>query len=422
MTKLSYFRAKKTNGKTLFALLDEFHFPGVERSLFIRSIDSPADSTIEAKIYDLAYFLEMMSLMGLDVDEIISCGKLPSKEQINLYIQASKFTAEQSKNFVAVRTKRAKNVSALLVSDKQLDQLMHSSNNNILKTVGVASFNRRIAQEYIKFVFRYHIRRPTDQQTNDLRDILTQLKVSKCRSSKVRDNASALQKPLTDVQFEKLIEVIKPDSPLNPFKASKLRNFLIVWMFITTGLRRSSVAKMKISDFDFSGDCNKLFIKRTPNDPTDSRKRGAAQKTREHIVTLPSELMLDLKKYYEYSRERFDAASNHEFIFVAEKSGEVHMSGVPLSLNSYNKILQKLSKILGFHIYPHRLRHHWNKIFDDIAEANGLEHAEKEKIRIESMGWTRNSKMGQLYARITIVKRMAEVNMRHQKEMYDAGK
>ena len=139
-------------------------------------------------------------------------------------------------------------------------------------------------------------------------------------------------------------------------------------------------------------------------------------------MTLPSELMLDLKKYYEVSKERFDAASNHEFIFVAEKSGKDHQSGVPLSLNSYNKICEKLSKVLGFHIYPHRLRHHWNKIFDQVADANGLDHAEKEKIRKESMGWSRNSNMGQLYARLTIVKRMVEVNKCHQKDMYDAGK
>ncbi|MEZ8236653.1 site-specific integrase [Vibrio splendidus] len=424
MTNLKFFRSKKSNGKTMFALLDDFHFPGVERTLFIHSIKSGSDASNEARVYALSHFLKLMSLMNVDVERLVSCGQLPSLWQINLYISASKLRAVDAGHYVVSRSNSQGSVRPLDFSEKQLHQVMYSGSSKSLKPIGSEAFNRRIdiAYQYLQFVFKYHVKKPTIEQQYNLEDILNKLRNSKRRRSKAHAHASVLKQPLTDNQFDQLVEIIKPDNPNNPFQKSKLRNFLIIWVIIATGLRRSGVAKIKIGDFDFSGDCNKLYMKRTPNDPSDSRKRSAAHKTREHIAVLPPELMLDIKKHYDNSRLRFEAAGEHEFVFVAEKSGRNHSAGVPLSLNSYNKIFEKLTEVLGFHIHPHRLRHHWNKDLDDIAKANNLNADEKEKMRKEGMGWSRNSQMGQLYARLETVKRMGEVNLQHQKEMYDAKK
>jgi len=132
---------------------------------------------------------------------------------------------------------------------------------------------------------------------------------------------------------------------------------------------------------DFTGDRNKIFITRTPDDPTDSRTRVAAQKTNAHIATIPTELMDDIKKYYEETRKRFPFSRQHEFIFVSEKSGEDHKAGDPLSL-----------KIKTFH--PHKLRHYWHKLFDEAIKDDKVPDSEKDKMRKEAMGWARNSQMG----------------------------
>ncbi|WP_169727281.1 site-specific integrase [Aliagarivorans marinus] len=422
MSKLKFFRTSKSNGRSLFALLDGAHFPGVERTLFIRSLDSLADTTIEAKVYALSYFIDMMSIIGVDLDTMVSNGQLPTMAEINLYIQASNFVTDQAEEFVRARIKDRSSIRPLIVNEETVYRLIHSSTNSKLQAVGVSAFNRRIeaAYDYIKFLFKYHIKKPTHQQNESYSEILATLRSEKKRRAKAHDHANVLEKQLTEEQFNKLINIIRPDNPENPFKQSKQRNFLIVWMLIRGGFRRSGLAKTKISNMDFSGDCNKVFVTRTPNDPTDTRKRQASHKTREHIVVLPKELMLDIKDYYESSRVRYKAANEHEFIFIAEKSGENHNAGDPLSLNSYNKILEKLSEVLGFHIHPHRLRYHWHKIFERICEANELDDSDKDKIVKESMGWSRDSNMGQLYARMQTVKKMAEINLQHQKELYSA--
>ncbi len=67
---LNVFRTKKANGKTHFALLDEKHFPGIERALFIHSLSESATSSIERNVNDLKFFLESMKCLGIDVDSL----------------------------------------------------------------------------------------------------------------------------------------------------------------------------------------------------------------------------------------------------------------------------------------------------------------------------------------------------------------
>ena len=56
---LRYSRYRRSNGKELFQLLDEHHFPGINRTLFIGSVQvgNRPDNTMEAKwlTYDVVY-------------------------------------------------------------------------------------------------------------------------------------------------------------------------------------------------------------------------------------------------------------------------------------------------------------------------------------------------------------------------------
>ena len=423
---LRYYRSRRSNGKELFALLDEHHFPGINRTLFIGSLqagDTP-DNTMEKKVYDLLHFLDMFSLMNVDVDELILSGNLPSKQHINLYVQASRFKLEDAKKFITSRSSNSTNVTKKPLTELQFQNLVHRKSDE-LRGVKPPTVNARlkIAIQYFKFIFKRHAKRPSPESKEDLSEIIGTLENAKRRKSSAGDVSRVLDKEITDHQFEQLISIIRPDHPQNPFKSGKQRNFLIVLVALAAGLRRGAMAKMKIGDLDFTGNCDTLYVKRTPNDPSDPRKRRPQQKTREHQVSLLPELMLDLKAYYDYTRARFPESKSHEFIFVAEKGKRgSYEKGDPLSQNSYNRIMKKLEEVLGFELHPHKLRYHWHKQLDAWAKIAGVSDAVKENVRKEAMGWAPGSKMTSLYNRLQTVKLMKESSIQHQEEMYDAGK
>ncbi|WP_458734155.1 hypothetical protein [Zobellella taiwanensis] len=90
---------------------------------------------------------------------------------------------------------------------------------------------------------------------------------------------------IPDEKFNELMRVIKPFSTDNPFKSSKLRNYLIVKLLIETGIRRGSVAKMKISDCLFHGAFNKISIYKD-DDRDDPRINRPKHKTKNHVSSV----------------------------------------------------------------------------------------------------------------------------------------
>jgi hypothetical protein len=86
-------------------------------------------------------------------------------------------------------------------------------------------------------------------------------------SRKLDDEAS---KGISNRQEEKLFEVLRPGSELNPFKdpGVQLRNYLLVKLLRVTGTRRGEVLNLRISDIDWTN-FQISIIRRadTPQDP-----------------------------------------------------------------------------------------------------------------------------------------------------------
>lgn len=215
-------------------------------------------------------------------------------------------------------------------------------------------------------------------------------------------------------KYIRLLEIIKPDSPDNPFTSSKLRNHLIISLFIETGNRKGALAKLKIGDCKFFGSFDEISIVRRPDDVSDSRRFRPEQKTRAHKSFVPKEIMTELKLYIDSVRSRFTAADDHEMIFVSEKNSR-GTAGEPLSMSSIDKIFEKLSEAIGFDIHPHLLRHKWNEMFTDFSESNGMSSDQQEKLRKYAMGWSRNSEMAEIYNEF----KLFEQAKAYQKERQD---
>ena len=87
----------------------------------------------------------------------------------------------------------------------------------------------------------------------------------------------------TEEAFARLMEVIDPEHPDNPFKddASATRNRLIVVILAELGIRRGELLGVQVPDIDWSAQT--LTIHRRPDDPHDPRldRPGAKALTRE---------------------------------------------------------------------------------------------------------------------------------------------
>jgi integrase len=219
---------------------------------------------------------------------------------------------------------------------------------------------------------------------------------------------------IPDKIFLALLDMLLPSSSQNPFKSSRVRNFLIVSILMQSGVRRGAVAKMKISDCKFHKSYDRISVYRSENDPTDPRIDKPSHKTRKNLeAVIEKSLMMHLQTYINNTRVLFPNSAKHDFIFVSEKNSK-GTAGNPLSLKAINSIFQKLSKSLGFQIHPHLLRYKWNEIFDDKAESNNIDSRVKEDIRNAAMAWTHNSSMGSRYNEIRLHKKAAELMTEHQ--------
>ncbi|WP_374343535.1 site-specific integrase [Azonexus sp.] len=221
---------------------------------------------------------------------------------------------------------------------------------------------------------------------------------------------------IPDNLFCRLLEIIRPSSESNPFKGSKVRNYLIVSIFIQSGIRRGALAKLKISDFHFHGNYDAITIYRSGIDPSDPRLEKPNQKTKSHLATISPVLMRQIKYYVDHVRNEIPRQEEHDFIFVSEK-GSRGTLGHPISLKSVNTIFQVLSKAIGFHIHPHLLRHKWNDIFDRAGTEKGIDPRLLEDARKYAMGWEENTLMAGIYNDKRLAEKAREISKAHQERV-----
>ncbi|ERU48413.1 hypothetical protein Q091_01303 [Pseudomonas aeruginosa C52] len=234
--------------------------------------------------------------------------------------------------------------------------------------------------------------------------------IGRNRSQKVGDPEESV---IPDDVFIRLLEMVQPSSPNNPFKASKIRNYLILNLLVQSGVRRGALAKLKVSDFNFFGTCDQISIYRSGNDSTDTRSEKPNQKTKAHMATVEKALMEHTRFYIDHVRSVFLRAQTHDFLFVSENDSK-GTAGLPLSLKAINAIFQKLSRVLGFHVHPHILRHKWNEIIDEKAEKIGVDPFLLEDMRKYAMGWSQNTTMTSVYNDKRLALKVRNLTRSHQ--------
>jgi integrase len=341
--------------------------------------------------HTLNFIYKYFTEKNIDLVGRVESGRLFTLDEIENFLRHCKFNASnQNDDDTVISFDKLINDPA----SAREHETRHSSNK-----VAAATAKARLAQfiAYVNYLFRifhYDNTPPLDvlKRIHDLRILVAEKKTA--LSDDNADVSDPFESAIPDDVFLKMLDIIKPSSPKNPFKGSRLRNQLIVKLFIETGVRRGAAAKVKTTDVVSDWSTPRILVTRTPNDLTDSRKLRASQKTKAHSSSISSELLKDIETYISTVRSQYPASDSHEFLFISEK-GET--KGQPLSLNSFSDLIAVLSKAVGFHLHPHLFRHKWNEIFDVLAKKMGYSDQEIEDLRKYCMGHSENSSMGLIY-------------------------
>lgn len=227
-----------------------------------------------------------------------------------------------------------------------------------------------------------------------------------------RRNAEDQRQGLGNDQLDALRDVISPDHELNPWnEGNRERNRLIVRWLLELGLRRAEALVVRIPDIDFQA--NTVLIARRPDDPEDPRRIRPRTKTADRLLPLPPDLAADTHAYIIRTRRGIGVARKHPFLFVSSTTG------LPLSLKAVNQICDALKPIeaLDQKLSPHVLRHTWNDSFSHLADEQGFEAAEEQKMRARLMGWSETGNTVAKYTRRHTRKKSREASLQLQAKL-----
>lgn len=350
--------------------------------------------------------------VGIDIIQRALAGEFLTRAECKNFTDACRFKSEIDVPDV---------IPLELHGNKALQHAIHSAKVSKIAIDDQTKNGRlRTALDFIECLYEEmhgKYRAPEFVKSNYI-DVKHELESEKKIKNQKGKDASFEEYKIPPVIYLRLLEIINPDSPDNPFMHSKSRNFLIVQMILETGERRGAINKLKISDCKFEGTGDTIRITRTPNDLDDKRRDKPAQKTQAHEAYVPPEIMTRLDDYIQHQRSRFTASEFHQFVFIAEGDSK-GTSGDPLSTKGINYIFKVLSKALGFKIHPHLARHKWNEIFSELTK--DMSDAQADKLRKYSMGWNKSSNMVDVYNSFKHAVEVRELRRARQTEITSAG-
>lgn len=388
----------KVGYKRFVAFVDEMEIPvfPLANSFIYDEYLHSSFSTKERVANELRLILEYFHEAGIDLEERVGNGVLLSSQELSEFykrMNLRKDTINTEKKIEIIPSIESKAIRNAIASS-----LYQRSKVSIETVTG----RLRTFRKYLSYVYEYYHgdRLPPEDVKNRFSKIINRIKLRESYSSASSGQTRAVtldDSVIPAEKFQELLEIIKPSNPRNPFKNSRLRNYLMISILIQSGIRRSELCKIKISDCLFHGDANKIKIYSHRDDPTDPRLNKPNKKVgRAHISGIHPSLMRDLKFYIDQVRDNFPKAHTHDFVFIAEKNSK-DSAGLPLVREMVNYLLRKLSEAIGFNIHPHLLRHKWNETLDIMGQEKGLDWLYLEDIRRNGMGWSAESQMGRIY-------------------------
>ena len=159
---------------------------------------------------------------------------------------------------------------------------------------------------------------------------IKQIQISPLLKHKALKTAKVLQIPFSEKEVSEVLRSM--DSPVG---FEEVRNKLIIDLFYTTGIRRTELIHLKISDISFANSTIKVLGKRN----------------KERILPILPIISEQLTLYLD-ERSRIESIKDFDCLFIAKKGLKLNDSFVYRLINSYfSPVSEKVKKS------PHILRH-----------------------------------------------------------------
>ncbi len=250
---------------------------------------------------------------------------------------------------------------------------------------------------YLEFLADYYgATLPALQKSELARESARVLKAFQGQVPKVSKRSKVgAREGLSKEDQEKLLAIVHPDSPDNPWERGfvRQRNWLIVVLLLATGMRRGELLGLQIGDLDPR--LPHMKILRRADAAEDPRPIQQNTKTNDRVVEVRPAIMKAVWSYIRNNRNKIKAARRFPQLIVAD-------DGQPLSPKSIDKMFAQLREAfpgLPVKLTSHVMRHTWNERFSEQAEQMGLTDTVEEKARNEQQGWADDSKSAATYTR-----------------------
>lgn len=369
-----------------------------------------AANTIHAVCMVLALLYRELAKADIDLLGRLRNGRFLTVPELNRLAEVAQYRVDDlSYEDVDERS------SANVISIKRI-RMRRSLKVDEVKAVAVATQASRLRYmaDFLDFLVAYFgATLPVRERQELAIESAAALKAFLAQVPKVPKRAKlGAREGLSKEDQDRLLKVIHPDSPDNPWERGfvRHRNWLIVVLLLATGMRRGELLGIQIRDLDQR--LPKLRIMRRADASEDPRRIQPNTKTNDREVELRPSIMRAVWSYIS-DRKKIKAARKHPQLIVAD-------DGCPLSLQSIDKIFRQLREAcpgLPVTLTSHVMRHTWNERFSEQAELLGLTDAVEEKARNEQQGWADNSKSAATYTRRHASRKGRELALRLQEQL-----
>jgi integrase len=387
----------------------------------LRAINRAA-ATLQQAVRAIMVAHQVLDHLGVDLDARLDEGRMLDIGELDALASLTGVTQEALDALLTAEAKPV-GVRPRVVSLEKARMRAKSSD----QPPQVSSETKGIRLMYIRDYFAWLARRrllkldyraPIYQAVAETgRLVIAQLSARMPPSS--RNNDSGAREGMSPEVRQRLLEVIQPDSPDNPWKNEhvRIRNRLIIMWLLELGLRKGELLGVQLGDINLRS--GEVLIARRADDPLEVRKDAPNTKTNKRLLALGDGLAELTRAYVHGHRRAIKNAKRHPYLIVATGTG------LPLTKAALGKFFIELRRSvpgLPEELCPHVLRHTWNDKFSELMDERDVPPEVEEKLRKQQMGWSDSSKMPAVYTRRHIRRKTNEASLAMQAATFDAAK
>lgn len=348
-----------------------------------------ASSTIWNDEEALKHLVVWAHNAGIDLDARFAAGEFLTGAEIASYARAAKQDHRRLRTRSAVKARLVAEPSMLLNVGREAFRVASPPAEPSVAT-SLEDHRLRTAREYLGWLADKTA--PTLVASESVPKARTDRKKEMLRKLKAyepgRPQGSGIPKAgLTEELQTLLLDVIRPDSPRNPWKNSyvRTRNEALIAFLLGLGPRKGEAQKQQVAHVDLHR--QQVSIVRNPDAIDDDRRIEPNVKRVGRILPMDGSLSDLLSDYIALSRSTVPGSEKTDYLFLT-------VDGKPMSTEAVLKAFRTLREAvpeLPQNLSAHLLRHTWNDNYSITMDKNRVDAANETRTRSYLMGWRETS-------------------------------